>query len=298
MGKIRATVFVRPESVNSLRPALDRLASHFDERFLHTDPLKFPHRYTTVRDRELVGFVSALLAFGNVRTIFQSLESLLQVLGSSPYETVYSWPNKLPKRLRSFRHRWVTGQDLHFLFKGLRRILRKFGSIERVFMAGYAPGDLDLSKSLERFSHQLLSEIHCRSPDPVVSLGLRFLISTPVMGSGCKRLNLFLRWMVRRVPPDLGIWKAVPPRQLLLPIDTHLGRILQYIGLTARRTVGWKMVSEVTARLRELDPEDPVRFDFALARLGILNRCRHRPDPDCCPHCLLRELCVLNNGTF
>ena len=123
---------------------------------------------------------------------------------------------------------------------------------------------------------------------------MRFLLPSPEEGSGCKRLNLYLRWMVRRGDGlDLGLWTSVHPRQLLMPVDTHVARIAAYIGLTRRMSPGWRMTEEITASLRRLDPGDPVRYDFALCRLGILDACPRRRNPVICADCPLEPVCLL-----
>ena len=298
MGEVRQTVSPRPESINRLRTALHSLSSHYNETYLESDPLRFPHRYREPADQEAVAFLSAMLAFGNVKVIFRSLDWILPRLGNSPTGAILKWPTRMPEELTLFSHRWFTGSDLHVLFLCLREIYSEEESLERYFLKGYDPKRPDIEDALESFSTRFRAKLFRISNQKKLSRGLQFLCSSPSGGSSCKRLNLFLRWVVRREPPDLGLWREISPSKLLLPIDTHLQRLVQYVGLTKRRTAGWRMVMEATASLRKLDPVDPIQFDFSLSRLGILDRCKHVADGECCPQCPLNLLCILNNGEF
>ncbi len=284
------------QHVETLRTPLNSLVEQYGSTYVHTDPIQFVYRYKDPQNRELIGFLCALLAFGNVKAIFSSIEKLLNFLGKNPLQQILSWPHNCPKLLFPFYHRWITGKDLHVFFKILRNIYGSHGSLEAFFMEKENL-DRNLKAKLDSFAKRIQSML-CREVGGTLNIGQRFLLSSPSQGSACKRLNLFLRWMVRKTAPDLGLWTTISPDQLYLPIDTHLGKIVRYIGLTRRKSVNWKMVEEVTSNLRELDHEDPIRYDFALARLGILDRCRHRADPDCCPFCALVHVCLLNRGKY
>lgn len=285
MGKVRPAISSRPQSVDSLSSVLDRLSHQYNSEFLETDPLKFPYRYKNRADQEIVGFISAMLAFGNVQAIFKSVEAVLAVLGPSPSQFLLK--NRPLNRALPLGHRWVRKEDLVGLFRALGQTLRTEGSIEGLFIAGRLPTET-LREGIERASGILLSRSGVSERK-----GLRFLIASPKQGGAAKRWNLFLRWVVRKGTPDLGLWDSYKPAGLFLPVDTHLARIVRYVGLTQLRTVNWRFVEEVTAGLRQLDPNDPIRFDFALSRLGILKECRHRPDRVLCPKCPLFDLCVI-----
>ncbi len=255
MGEIRQRL---SQSIDELRRSLQKLYREFGPEFLETDPLKFPHRYSSPQDREVVAFLAATLAFGNVQAIFSTVERLLVLLGDSPYRCILNWPDRKPRELSGLYHRWISANDFHALLSFLRDTYRRMDSLEKFFVG----------RNVEEGLH----EISIAFSPHRKTRGTMFMIPSPRQGSTCKRMNLFLRWMVRTHPPDFGCWKRVSPAHLYLPIDTHLARLVRRIGLTDRASPGWKMVKEVTERLRELDPGDPIRFDFSLSRLGILKK--------------------------
>lgn len=281
----------------ALKPYLDRLAAEYDHRFLDSDPIALVRRHRDPEDREVVGLVASCLAYGNVATILGSVEDALSRLGSSPASALdRSSDADLLRRCRGFRHRFTRGRDLAALLAAAREMRRSHGSLRDFFLVGHDPGKETVREALISFVDRVLdrdlSAFYARRPRP--GDGIRFLLPSPREGSGCKRLNLFLRWMVRRDDGvDLGLWGEVPSRQLLMPVDTHVARIAGNIGLTSRRTPGWEMTEEITASLRKLDPLDPVRYDFALCRLGILDACPRRRDRIKCAACPIRRVCLL-----
>jgi uncharacterized protein (TIGR02757 family) len=281
----------------ALKPYLDRLSSDFDHRFLATDPLAIVRRYADAGDREVAGLVASCLAYGNVTSIQRSVEDVLHRLGPAPADAVDGLSDEdLLLRLRGFRHRFTAGRDLAALLGAARRMRRRHGSIGEFFKAGYNRKAATLREALISFVDRAMEEDLSRfyRRPPRAGRGIRFLLPSPREGSGCKRLNLYLRWMVRRDDGlDLGLWQGVLPRQLLVPVDTHVARIAAYIGLTRRRSASWKTTEEITASLRKLDPGDPVRYDFALCRLGILDACPRRRDPLKCATCSLLPVCRL-----
>jgi uncharacterized protein (TIGR02757 family) len=281
----------------ALKPYLDRLACEYDRRFLSTDPLAIVRRYNDPGDQEVAGLVASCLAYGSVAAIRGSVEAALARLGASPAPALDSLSDReLLERYRGFRHRFTKGRDLAALLAFARNARRSHGSLGAFFRAGHEPGAETLRGALISFvgraMQEDLSAFYRRRPKP--GSGIRFLLPSPREGSGCKRLNLYLRWMVRRDDGlDLGIWDGIPPRQLLVPVDTHIARIARYIGLTERKSAGWEMTEEITASLRALDPLDPVRYDFALCRLGILDACPRRRNEIKCAACPLLPVCRL-----
>jgi uncharacterized protein (TIGR02757 family) len=179
------------------------------------------------------------------------------------------------------------------------RARRRHGSLRLAFLAGYDPDRPDLAEALARFLDEVRGDLRLPGerrapPESRLPYGVRAFFPDPRRGGACKRANLFLRWMVRPDDGvDLGQWGPVRPDQLVVPLDTHVSRISRNLGLTRRRTVDWRMASEVTDALRALDARDPVRYDFALSRLGILDACPRRVDPVRCAACLLVPACVL-----
>jgi len=258
-----------------LKPALDRLYLEFNREDAVADPIQIVRRYPSGPDREIAGFLAAGLAFGRVASVLASIEAVLAPMGPSPAAFVRRFdPRRDREALDSIGHRWTTGADLVAVVWTLRRMLDEAGSIEAFFARGVDPGAADLTAALESFSSRArgvdLGPAYGRRP---ARPGAWYFFSRPSSGGACKRLNLFLRWMVRRDEVDLGVWSAVPPARLIVPLDTHVVRVGRCLGLTARRTPGWRMAADITASLRQIDPEDPVRYDFSLCHLGMMGAC-------------------------
>jgi len=258
-----------------LKPALDRLYLDFNREDAVADPIQIVRRFPHAADREIAGFLAAGLAFGRVTSVLASIEAVLGPMGRSPAAFVRRFsPRRDGDALRALGHRWTTGADLVAVVWTLRRMLDEAGSIEAFFARGVDPGAPDVTSALESFSTR------ARAVDPDPAYGRRparpgawYFFSRPSSGGACKRLNLFLRWMVRRDEVDLGVWSAIAPARLIVPLDTHVVRVGRCLGLTSRRTPGWPMAAEITASLRRIDPRDPVRYDFSLCHLGMMGAC-------------------------
>ena len=188
-------------------------------------------------------------------------------------------------------HRWTRGVDLAALLWILRQMVEEAGSIERFFVSGIEAGDLDVGPALDRFSQRALAvDIRCVYGRVPKRPGVCYFFPRPSAGSACKRLNLFLRWMVREDEVDLGVWNRLPPAMLIVPLDTHVIRLGRCLRLTRYTSPGWKMAADITASLRKLDPSDPVRFDFSLCHVGMMNACGYgRSQGD--RQCPLKGLC-------
>jgi len=275
-----------------LREPFDRLYRSFDHLHSASDPVHIVRRYSAPDDREVVGFCAAGLAFGRVASVLQSIESLMAVMGPRPAAFVRDFdPATHGVRLAPLVHRWVRGRDLSALMLILQRMLRESGSIERFFMAGDDSASPDIGPALEAFSTRALATdvrpAYGRVPKRP---GVSCFFPRPSGGSACKRLNLFLRWMARTDAIDLGVWTQVSPSRLIVPLDTHVIRLGQCLLLTRYRSPGWKMAADITASLRAIDSGDPVRFDFSLCHLGMMNACGfERPQKD--TQCPLRGVC-------
>jgi uncharacterized protein (TIGR02757 family) len=257
-----------------LKEALDGLYTAYNCADAATDPIQIVRRYPDPADREVVGFCAAALAFGRVAGILQSIERLLAIMGSSPAAFVRSFdPRRDGAALEPLVHRWTRGADLAALLSILRRMLER-GSIEAFFLDGYDPAAIDVGEALESFSARALAadpgQVRAGTP---ARPGVAYFFPRPSTGSGCKRLNLFLRWMVRRDAVDLGVWSRVRPAALIVPLDTHVIRVARCLRLTRYASPGWRMAAEITASLRDLDADDPVKYDFALCHLGMANAC-------------------------
>lgn len=263
-------------SRGQLKQLLDDLHRRYGRaELLATSALSIPHRYSRPEDREIAGFVAASLAYGNVSQIQRSADAALETMGSSPSRFIRLFdPVRDAHRFRDFVHRFNSGVDLAVLCHFLHQAIETRGSLQAFFLEGYDPAHEDIGPALISFIERALSldvSPFYPSGELPAKAGVRFFFPSPAEGSACKRLNLFLRWMVRRGDEiDFGIWTAVSPAKLILPLDTHVARIVRQLGLTKRKQANWRMATEVTRRLRAFDPEDPVKYDFALCRVGVL----------------------------
>lgn len=259
--------------LSRLRARLDGLYEHYDHRFVDPDPLRFARALRDPADQEVVGFVAAALAYGNVRQIRRSIQAVVDTLGDHPARALERFDaRRAARRLEGFKHRFNDGRDVACLLRFVSRMRRTHGSIEGFFAQGHSADAPDVGPGLTSFAARALALDHGGlygdGPLPARA-GVRFFFSSPADGSACKRLNLFLRWMVRRGGVDLAVWRAVEPRALVIPLDAHVHRIARSVGLTRYRSPGWPMALDITKRLRRLDPLDPVKYDFALFQLGL-----------------------------
>jgi uncharacterized protein (TIGR02757 family) len=271
----------------SLAPRLDRLYGDYNREDAALDPVQIVRRYTRPRDQEVIGFCAAALAFGRVQSVLNTVNTLASVLGASPSAYVRAFDPKAPHpELRAMVHRWIRGIDIVALLWILRQMIESAGSIEAFFAEGCEPDAADVGGALESFSRRALAldrrAVYGRRPP--ARFGVSYFFPRPSAGSGCKRLNLYLRWMVRRDEVDLGAWTAIPAGKLIVPLDTHVIRLGRCLGLTRYTSPGWRMAADITASLRAIDPVDPVRFDFSLCHVGMMNACgfgRRQGDAQC-----------------
>jgi uncharacterized protein (TIGR02757 family) len=207
-------------------------------------------------------------------------------MGPAPAEYVRAFDPAAPHpELRRMVHRWTRGRDLVALLWVLRQMLDRAGSIEAFFCGAEANGAPDVSEALDRFSRRALAlDLRAAYGRVPTRAGVCYFFPRPSAGSGCKRLNLFLRWMVRRDAVDLGTWTRLAPARLVVPLDTHVVRLGQCLRLTRYTSPGWRMADEITSSLRRLDPDDPVKYDFSLCHVGMMNACgygRRQGDSQC-----------------
>lgn len=242
------------------KEALEELYFKFNRRaYVHPDPLEFLYAYPEVRDREIVGLIAASLAYGNVVQIIRSVRLVLEKLSPSPYELVMeASPRWLKKALNGFYHRWHLESDILGLLSGIKGVCLKYGSLQKCFQSGMSPKDDDLLTALNHFVLEIVAGKRNQN-----------LLPVPSRGSACKRLHMYLRWMVRRDEVDPGGWDEISPSKLLVPVDTHMHRVSRRLKFTKRKQANLMTVREITAAFRKIVPEDPVRYDFALTRLGI-----------------------------
>ena len=277
-----------------LRPALEALLLATDAPArVRGDPVELPHRYSDPRDIEVAALLSAALAYGRVDLFKPRLTALLEALGPSPAALARSArPAEILRRAKGFAYRMTDARDVACLLYGAGGILRAHGALGASFSSHYRRLG-SVRAALGAFIDELCA------PDFTPITGqraptrrLKHLLPHPDRGSACKRLNLFLRWMVRGPDGvDFGLWREVPAAELVVPLDTHVHRIGRFIGLTNRKDLSWKTAEDVTRRLRMLDAADPVRYDFALSHLGISGTCAARKDARRCAGCPLKPIC-------
>ncbi len=270
-------------SRTALKKKLNALVATFDfEARVATDPVRFPRRYADPLDQEIVGLVAASLAFGNVVAIGKSVERVLSVLGPSPHASARRRERTLARALDGFRHRVYRGEDV-------ARAVSRAGHLQRTHGSLGAFASAEIERHGFREGLAVVSDA-LRGPG-TPSRGLQHLLADPRRGSACKRLLLFSRWMIRpNDGVDLGLWPT-SPRELVIPVDTHVHRISKNLGLTNRKSADWRAAEEITATLRTFDPEDPVRYDFAICHLGVSRACPSRRDDTLCEGCSLRPVC-------
>ncbi len=278
-----------------LRDRLDRLVGTCDLSVLAPDPLEIPHRYGDPRDQEVAAQIAAAFAYGRADIAVANVSGVLGAMGPSPHAYLASEfePREARERFRGFAHRFHKTPDLVALLSCLGAALRTHGSLGELFENCYDGDAPDIAPSLTRYVDLLieggsLTRTRVTAPPPK---SLAYLLTSPRDGSACKRMNLFLRWMVRREAPDLGLWTFVDPAKLVMPLDTHVHRIATFLGLTRRRTANWKTARELTDTLAIFDARDPVRYDFAICRLGILDQCSRKRRKAQCDVCTLRDVC-------
>ena len=276
------------------RDRLDDLYRTFDHVNSASDPVHIVRRYSKPDDREIVGFCASALAFGRVASVLQSIERLLDAMGPHPAAFVRNFDaGRHRGPLEPLVHRWIRGRDLVALLLILQRMLRESGSVEAFFLAGDDAAQPDVGTALNSFSERALATDlrPAYGARPPKRPGVCYFFPRPSAGSACKRLNLFLRWMVRKDAIDLGVWTGVSPARLVVPLDTHVIRLGRCLRLTRYASPGWKMAADITAALRALDPADPVRYDFSLCHVGMMNACGYgRRQRDA--NCPLRGLCA------
>ena len=242
-----------------LKAYLDGLVDRFERtEFIAEDPIAIPHGFDDPRDREVIGLYAALLAWGRRETVLNKMEALCERMDYEPFRFVRDFdPARDADALDGFKHRTFQPVDAFWFTKNLSAALERHGTIENLF-ADHLPDDAThVGPAIQGFSRTILDI------DPKTPQRLRKHLARPKAGSACKRLNMYLRWMVRSGPVDLGIWSRITPDQLMLPLDVHSGRQARALGFIERKSNDWKAVRILTGACRQLDPEDPARYDFA-----------------------------------
>ncbi|MFP4165325.1 MAG: TIGR02757 family protein [Chitinispirillaceae bacterium] len=254
-----------------LKRVFDQIFTDYhDPRFLGLDPLICVRRFSSDRDREIIGLLSAALAYGRVEIVIRSIEKILSIMQMKPAEftTGTSFREKC-RLLDGFKHRFNDGVDMAMLLESVKLLLKRYGSLENCFRKSLEKNNGELKGTLACFVTSIRKTGERLCPE---KKSFTYLVSSPENGSACKRMVLYLRWMIRQEDGiDLGVWKSVSPSHLMMPVDTHVAKIASLAGLSGRKCADWKMAEEITAVLKTFDPGDPIKYDFSLCRAGMLH---------------------------
>ena len=274
-----------------LKAPLDGLYDSFNVPDSALDPIQIVRQYREARDLEVVAFIAAGLAFGRVSIVMDSVRRVVGLMGPSPAAFVRAFEPARDRALfDGFVHRWVRDRDIVALLWVLRQMLERGGSLESFFLETDPGGD-DVHGALDAFCTRAMAlDLRGAYGRVPARPGVAAFFPKPSGGSACKRLNLFMRWMVRRDALDLGVWTRVSPSRLIIPLDTHIIRVAQCLRLTSYASPGWAMARDITRALRALDPDDPVRYDFSVCHLGMMNACGNGT-PRGNAHCPLKGVC-------
>jgi len=263
----------------SLKAGLEKLYRLFDRSFISPDPLECVPTRGRKKDIELSAFIASVFAYGRADLIVKNVHYILAELGPKPLDTLLA--GGYSGRFNRFRYRFHKRADLLWLLDRLSGIYTEYGSLENAF----AKNGTDQTERLKGFSTLFSNGKQLKS-------ARAFLVPSPANGSACKRMNLFLRWMVRKDDVDLGLWKKIKPCELIIPLDVHLNRIAARLGLVRAGTANFIRAMELTDNLRLLNPDDPVRYDFAICTLGKLGHCAKNAVREKCVRCVLKNYCA------
>lgn len=268
----------------SLKQILDRLYNTYDfrERILH-DPIEFPHQYKRQEDIETSGFIASCFAYGRVELFKPVVGKILSMMGKSPYDFLLGFNLKRHENLfLGIKYRFNKNADIICLLYVLSKVLKRYKRLENLFKLHYWNDDQNIGIGLTGFVESLLSTdtspVYGRNIKPN---GFLQFFPSPQKGSACKRMNLFLRWMIRDRDIDFGIWKEIPKNKLIIPLDTHIMRISKCLGFTKKSSQDWRMAIEITEALKRFDAEDPLKYDFALCNQGISKICNKMNCNEC-----------------
>jgi len=250
--------------IKNLKSFLNKKVDEYNQpSFIKDDPISIPHLFTKKQDIEIAGLFAAVFSWGNRTTIINKSKELVCLMENSPYEFILGHSRKELKALKGFKHRTFTEDDLFYFIDFLHRHYSHHNSLETAF---FPAKDFTVEQGLNYFKKYFLSYDHLKRTEKH--------ISSPLQKSSCKRLNMFLRWMVRNDQKgvDFGIWKNISPSKLICPLDVHVARVARKLGLLERNQTDWQAAIELTDALRKLDKQDPVKYDFALFNLGVIEK--------------------------
>jgi uncharacterized protein (TIGR02757 family) len=244
----------------------DKVTEYNRPSFIEADPVCIPHLFSKQQDIEIGGFFAAIFAWGNRTTIIQKSKELMQLMHMAPHDFVLHATDKDLLKLETFKHRTFKADDLYFFIHFFKEHYTRHSSLESAFSKGIQPEDATIENGLIHFRNYFFATEHLKRTEKH--------ISSPQLNSSCKRLNMYLRWMVRKdkCGVDFGIWKKIQPAQLICPLDVHVARVARRFNLLQRKPTDWTAALELTSYLRKMDATDPVKYDFALFGLGVIEK--------------------------
>jgi uncharacterized protein (TIGR02757 family) len=252
------------------REILESIYTRFHEpQYLGLDPVQYVREFEQPLDIEIAGLLASSLAYGRVETIRENICRVLKVTGKNLQDFVRSTSfSRKQKMLGGIKHRFNDGFDIALLLECSRKAIQSFGSLQALFLNGLKPDDTTIKRPLDEFAMRMRAWAVKKTGASRKSF--EYFFPFPREGSACKRLNMFLRWMIRKNDGiDTGIWGSISPALLVMPVDTHVACMAQRIDLTTRMTADWRMAEEITGQLKKIDPSDPVKYDFSLCRAGM-----------------------------
>ncbi len=249
----------------SLKEFFDQKVEQYSRKsFIPADPISIPHTFSLQQDIEIAAFFAAIFAWGNRTTIINKSRELMQLMEMQPHDFCLNASAKELKNLEDFKHRTFTSDDLFYFIHFFRHHYTQHNSLEDGFKRGMNKDDKNIEHGLNAFREYFLSFEHLKRTEKHVA--------SPRQHSACKRINMFLRWMVREDEVDFGLWKNISPSQLVCPLDLHVSRVAKKFGLITRPQADWQSALELTENLKRMDPDDPVKYDFALFGLGVMEK--------------------------
>lgn len=253
------------KSNEKLKDFFERKVRQYSSRaFIANDPVCIPHLFSKKQDIEIAGFFAAVFAWGNRTTIIQKSRLLMDMMDMSPHMFCLDPSPAVLQKMKTFKHRTFQSDDLYHFIHFFQEHYHQHDSLEEAFTRGMSPKDENTENALIGFREYFFAEEHLRRTEKH--------ISSPLQHSACKRLNMFLRWMVRKDEVDFGLWKKIKPAQLVCPLDLHVSRVAKRFGLITRPQADWQSALELTENLKRMDPKDPVKYDFALFSLGVMEK--------------------------
>lgn len=253
--------------MGSLKQKLDYIYQNHTSLDVASDPLQIVHQLSDKKDIEIFAFLASIFSYGNVKQINFTLQRVIELTNSKPYNFIKSYSgNNYP----GIKHRFYSKEDVNRLFILLNQAINNYNSLYNLFIKGYSYEHKNVKQSISAFSKYFLSNYKQQFEEP--SLGIKFMFPLPEKGSACKRMNLFLRWMIRKDKLDFGLWNSIPANKLVIPVDTHIAQISKKLKLTNRKNISWKMAEEITEKLKKFDEKDPVKYDFSLCHFNMINK--------------------------